>query len=71
MDADTNGQKNLNSLPDWTAERQYFGRFYLSQGFNDKQGFTNDCGPASLAVTLKYAHFFRRIWAHPCLRRKL
>ena len=57
MDADTNGQKNLNSLPDWTAERQYFGRFYLSQGFNDKQGFTNDCGPASLAVTLNMLIF--------------
>jgi len=57
MDAETNGQKNLNSLPDWTAERQYFGRFYLSQGFTKKQRITNDCGPASLAVTLNMLIF--------------
>ena len=57
MDAEMNSQKNINSLPDWTAERQYFGRFYLSQGFNKKQGFTNDCGPTSLAVTLNLLLF--------------
>jgi len=57
MDADTNNQKNLNSLPDWTAERRYFGRFYLSQGFNKAQGLTNDCGPTSLAVTLNMLIF--------------
>jgi hypothetical protein len=57
MDEELNGQKKVNSLPDWTAERQYFGRFYLSQGFTKKQGFTNDCGPASLAVTLNMLLF--------------
>jgi len=40
------------SISDWAAERKYFGRFYLSQGFNKNKGFTNDCGPASLAVIL-------------------
>jgi len=57
MVAETKGQKSLNSLPGWTAERQYFGRFYLSQGFNKKQGLTNDCGPTSLAVTLNMLIF--------------
>jgi len=40
------------SISDWAAERKYFGRFYLSQGFNVDKGFTNDCGPTSLAVIL-------------------
>lgn len=40
------------SISDWAAERKYFGRFYLSQGFKGDKGFTNDCGPASLAVIL-------------------
>ncbi len=57
MDAESRGQKKLSSLPDWTAERQYFGRFYLSQGFNKNQGLTNDCGPTSLAVTLNMLVF--------------
>lgn len=52
-----NGQKNTISLSDWTAERQYFGRFYSSQGFTAKQRFTNDCGPASLAVALNMLTF--------------
>ncbi len=52
MVSETNSQKQTSSLPDWTAERQYFGRFYLSQGFNKKQELTNDCGPTSLAVAL-------------------
>ena len=40
------------SISDWAAERKYFGRFYISQGFKGDKGFTNDCGPASLAVIL-------------------
>jgi len=40
------------SLSNWTAERKFYGRFYQSQGFNNKKGFTNDCGPTSLAVIL-------------------
>jgi hypothetical protein len=50
-------QNTSSSISDWTAERQYFGRFYLSQGFTEKQQFTNDCGPTSLAVTLNMLLF--------------
>ena len=57
MDAESNSQNKAFALPDWTAERQYFGRFYLSQGFNEKKGFTNDCGPTSLAMTLNMLLF--------------
>ena len=39
-------------ISDWAAERKFFGRFYLSQGFKSDKGFTNDCGPTSLAVIL-------------------
>lgn len=50
-------QKEINKFPvssisNWAAERKFYGRFYLSQGFNDKKGFTNDCGPTSLAIIL-------------------
>ena len=41
-----------SSISDWTAERIFFGRFYLSQGFKEDKGFTNDCGPTSLAIIL-------------------
>ena len=57
MESDFSGQKNASSLPNWTAERQYFGRFYLSQGFTKKLSYTNDCGPTSLAVTLNILLF--------------
>jgi len=40
------------SISDWAAERKYFGRFYLSQGFMGDKEFTNDCGPTNLAVIL-------------------
>jgi hypothetical protein len=40
------------SISDWSAERKYFGRFYLSQGFKEDKGFSNDCGPTSLAIIL-------------------
>ncbi|MCJ7518278.1 MAG: C39 family peptidase [Anaerolineaceae bacterium] len=57
MESDFSEQKNTSSLSDWTAERQYFGRFYLSQGFTKKRQFTNDCGPTSLSVTLNMLLF--------------
>ncbi len=57
MESEINGPKTLSSLPDWTAERQYLGRFYQSQGFTEKQKFTNDCGPTSLAMTLNMLLF--------------
>ena len=47
MQPDNRG--NAKNIPDWSAERQYFGRFYQSQGFNKEGSYTNDCGPASLA----------------------
>ena len=45
------------NLSDWLAERHYFGRFYQSQGFNEKRGYTNDCGPTSLAVVVNMLLF--------------
>ena len=48
---------HTSHLSNWAAERKYFGRFYLSQGFNQKQGFTNDCGPASLAMMINMLLF--------------
>ena len=42
----------VSSVTDWSAERKFYGRFYLSQGFSDKQRFSNDCGPTSLAMIL-------------------
>jgi hypothetical protein len=44
-------------LSDWEAERQFFGRFYLSQGFTADRRFSNDCGPASLAVVINLLTF--------------
>lgn len=42
----------ISPASDWAAERKFFGRFYLSQGFKTDKGFSNDCGPTSLAVIL-------------------
>jgi len=42
----------VSSVTDWAAERKFYGRFYLSQGFGSKKGPNNDCGPTSLAVVL-------------------
>ena len=42
----------VSSVTDWAAERKFYGRFYLSQGFTDQKKFSNDCGPTSLAVIL-------------------
>lgn len=48
---------NSPRIADWLAERQYFGRFYLSQGFDGKQHFSNDCGPTSLAMVVNMLLF--------------
>jgi hypothetical protein len=40
------------TISDWSAERKFYGRFYQSQGFFNKNKITNDCGPASLASIL-------------------
>ena len=45
------------NLSDWLAERHYFGRFYQSQGFNEKRGYTNDCGPTNLAMVVNMLLF--------------
>jgi len=42
----------VSSVTDWAAERKFYGRFYLSQGFGSEKGPNNDCGPTSLAVVL-------------------
>lgn len=44
-------------MSDWAAERRYFGRFYLSQGFNKNAAFSNDCGPTSLTMVLNLLLF--------------
>jgi hypothetical protein len=65
MESDFSEQKISSSISDWTAERQYFGRFYQSQGFTEKPGYTNDCGPASLAVTLNMLRFQANLGTPP------
>ena len=64
---DTSGgiKREISVAPDWSAERQFFGRFYLSQGFNAKQGFSNDCGPTSLAMVLNLLLFQANLGARP------
>jgi len=42
----------VSSVTDWAAERIFYGRFYLSQGFGTEKKPNNDCGPASLAMVL-------------------
>ncbi len=48
---------NSKNVSDWSAERQYFGRFYQSQGLSKEGSYTNDCGPTSLAVVLNMLLF--------------
>ena len=57
MDPQSGSERDINLMSDWAAERRFFGRFYQSQGFNDKAGFSNDCGPTSLAMVLNLLLF--------------
>ncbi len=50
-------QAHSSNLTNWAAERQFLGRFYLSQGMRDAKRITNDCGPTSLAVVLNILSF--------------
>ena len=50
--AEMDSDRKTGGMTDWSAEREFFGRFYLSQGFNSEKKMTNDCGPASLAAVL-------------------
>ncbi len=68
MNASDNIQRDTSMVQDWPAERQFFGRFYLSQGFNAKQGFSNDCGPTSLAMVLNLLLFQANLGALPLER---
>jgi len=54
---ESNRLSNSANLTDWLAERHYFGRFYHSQGLNSKGNFTNDCGPACLAMVINMLLF--------------
>ena len=66
MDSKTNSQKDVSGLSNWAAERQFLGRFYLSQGFLDEQQHvTNDCGPTSLAVVLNLLLFQANLNSRP------
>ena len=53
------------NLPNWSAERQFYGRFYLSQGFAAEKKLTNDCGPASLAMVLNLLLFQANLGTSP------
>jgi hypothetical protein len=53
------------NLPDWTAERKFYGRFYLSQGYNTPDAATNDCGPTSLAMVLNLLLFQANLGTSP------
>jgi len=57
MESDNRMPEKAFALPDWSAERQYLGRFYLSQGFQGERDITNDCGPTSLAMVLNMLIF--------------
>jgi len=59
------------SLSNWTAERKFYGRFYQSQGFNEKKGFTNDCGPTSLAVILNIFLFQDNLNVQPLEKKSI
>ena len=56
---------NTANLPNWTAERMFYGRFYLSQGFGAAEAFTNDCGPTSLAMVLNLLLFQANLGTSP------
>ena len=47
----------ISSVTEWSAERKFYGRFYLSQGFGTEKNPNNDCGPTSLAVVLNLFQF--------------
>ena len=66
MGSEINSQKDISSLSNWAAERQFLGRFYQSQGFRDEQQhITNDCGPTSLAVVLNLLLFQANLNSRP------
>ena len=57
MQAGNSSSKITSNLTNWNAEREFLGRFYISQGLTEEQHFTNDCGPASLACVVNMLHF--------------
>ncbi len=65
MQAGNSGIKNTSSLTNWSAERQFLDRFYISQGLTIDQKLTNDCGPASLACVLNMLHFQANLKSTP------
>jgi hypothetical protein len=71
MDTGMSEQKDLANLTNWAAERQFLGRFYLSQGLTSSQDFTNDCGPTSLAVVLNMLLFQANLNSQPLDRKSI
>lgn len=65
MENGQNHQRESTSLTNWSAERQFLGRFYLSQGFNTRQQVSNDCGATSLAVVLNMLLFQANLKSSP------
>ena len=57
MHAGNSSSKNTSNLTNWNAEREFLGRFYISQGLTEEKSFTNDCGPASLACVINMLLF--------------
>lgn len=53
------------TMTNWMAERQFLGRFYQSQGFGKNQTYTNDCGPASLAMVINMLLFQANLNSQP------
>lgn len=56
---------SAHNLTDWMAERQFLGRFYQSQGLSKENKFTNDCGPASLAMVINMLLFQANLNSQP------
>ena len=65
METGKSDQKSHVSLTNWAAERQFLGRFYLSQGLTREKKFTNDCGPTSLAVAINMLLFQANLNSQP------
>jgi len=62
---------NVFSISDWAAERKYFGRFYISQGFNKNHEITNDCGPSTLAMLINLFLFQENLSTPPVKKEQI
>lgn len=65
MQAGNSGTKKTSNITNWSAERQFLDRFYISQGLTNDLHFTNDCGPASIACIVNMLLFQANLKSTP------